>query len=167
MRQVGRIAAVGAVALLLAACGDDAESSGEEVTGDAVSDRPCVPVGSELEAEAVATVEVGLDEYTFDPTALEAPTGVVTFETTNNGDEPHELAFLPGGGEVPLTADGAPDEDALADAGAFELEGYGPGGSCNGTFELEAGTYTVFCIVEADDGSTHLSKGMEAQLLVQ
>lgn len=166
MRQLARIAAVAAIALALAGCGDDDVTS-DGVTGDAASDRPCVPVGPELEADAVATVEVGLDEYTFTPATLEAPAGLVTFATTNDGEEAHELAFLPGGGEVPLTAEGAPDEDALAEAGAFELEGYGPGRSCNGTFELAAGTYTLFCIVEAEDGATHLSKGMEGQLVVQ
>ena len=88
---------------------------------------------------------------------------MVTFETVNNGDEAHELAFLPGGGEVPLTADGAPDEDALGEAGAFELEAYGPGQECDGTFALEAGTYTVFCLVEASDGKTHLAKGMRGE----
>jgi hypothetical protein len=65
---------------------------------------------------------------------------------------------------VPLTAEGAPDEDALAEQGAFELEAYGPGGTCNGTFELEPGTYTLFCIVTAPDGETHASKEMVGTL---
>ena len=39
--------------------------------------------------------------------------------------EAHELAFLPDGGEVPFTEDGAPDEAALEAAGAFELEAFG------------------------------------------
>ena len=89
------------------------------------------------------------------PAAVEVAAGVVTFAASNAGTENHELAFLPGGGDVPLTEDGAPDEDALADAGAFELEAFGPGQTCNATYELEAGTYTLFCIVEADDGETH------------
>ncbi len=93
--------------------------------------------------------------------------GVVTFAATNEGTENHELAFLPGGGEIPLTADGAPDEDALAAAGAFELEAFGPGQTCNATYELEAGTYTLFCIVEAADGETHASKGMVGELTVE
>ena len=167
MARIGRFVVLGMAVLALAACGDDDDPGGGEVTGDAASDRPCVPVGKELAADAVATMEVGLDEYAFDPAALEAPAGIVTFATTNDGEQAHELAFLPGGGDVPLTEDGAPDEDALADRGAFELEGYGPGKTCDGTFELEAGTYTVFCIVEAPDGETHASKGMVGTLTVE
>ena len=167
MRQLGRIVALGAVALALVACGGDDGEASDGVDADAATGRPCEPVGTELEDEAVGTVSVGLDEYAFDPADLHAPVGMVTFETVNNGDEAHELAFLPGGGEVPLTADGAPDEDALGEAGAFELEAYGPGQECDGTFALEAGTYTVFCLVEASDGKTHLAKGMRGELKVQ
>ncbi len=36
----------------------------------------------------------------------------VTFVTENVGSENHELAFLPGGGEVPFKDAGEPDEDA-------------------------------------------------------
>jgi plastocyanin len=92
--------------------------------------------------------------------------GVVTFATTNESEEPHELAFLPGGGEVPFTEDGVPDEEALEAAGAFELEAYGPGQDCNATFELDVGDYTMFCIVEAPDGETHYEKGMAGTLTV-
>ncbi|MBW3603992.1 MAG: hypothetical protein KY460_03590 [Actinobacteria bacterium] len=67
---------------------------------------------------------------------------------------------------MPFT-DGAPDEDALADAGAFELEAYGPGQNCNATYDLEPGTYTLFCIVEAPDGETHYEKGMRGTLTVR
>jgi hypothetical protein len=77
---------------------------------------------------------------------------------------------LPGGGDVPMTAEGAPDEAALEAAGAFELEAFSPGQTCNATWELEAGSYTIFCIVElqdgADDGKTHLTEGMKGTLTV-
>ncbi len=96
--------------------------------------RECSPVGVELEGQADEIVAVGLDEYSFDPVTLEVQAGTVTFEARNAGNEEHELAFLPGGGDVPLTDDGAPDEDALAEAGAFELEAFGPGQTCNATY---------------------------------
>ncbi len=47
---------------------------------------------------------------------VEVGAGVFTFAAENIGTENHELAFLPGGGEVPLNGEGAPDEDALAAA---------------------------------------------------
>jgi plastocyanin len=164
MRSHRRFAAalvVPAVALL-AACGGGA---------DAASDAPpafrdCAPVGADRANEVVATVAVGLDEYAFTPSATTAPAGVVTFAATNRGSQEHELAFLPGGGDVPLDAKGRPDEDALTAAGAFELEGFGPDRTCEATFELDTGTYTLFCIVHAADGTTHLSKGMRGTLEV-
>jgi hypothetical protein len=106
-------------------CGDDGDAS-DDLGADSATSRPCVPAGTGIEDEAVGVVSVGLDEYAFDPATLRAPVGVVTFETVNNGAEAHELAFLPGGGEVPLTAGGAPDEDAL-------LLQYPPTGRVSGT----------------------------------
>lgn len=157
------------LALPLAACGDDGgnDEADDGVAADTASDgdRPCEPVGTALAERATDTVEVTLDEYAFSPSELEVPAGIVTFAVTNEGEEEHELAFLPGGGEVPLSDEGAPDEDALGDAGAFELEAFGPG-ACAATYELTAGTYTLFCIVQAEDGTTHLSKGMRGVLTV-
>ena len=126
----------------------------------------CSPVGTELEEAADETVAVELDEYAFNPAIIEVAAGTVTFEAENIGTEDHELAFLPGGDEVPVT-DGAPDEDALAEAGAFELEAFGAGQTCNATYELEPGSYTMFCIVETADGETHLTLGMQGELRVQ
>lgn len=77
------------------------------------------------------------------------------------------LAFLPGGGEVPLTDGGAPDEEAREAAGVFELEAYRPGQDCDATYELDAGTYTSFCVVAAPDGETHNGKGMRGTLEVR
>jgi plastocyanin len=146
----------------LPACGDDAPSAGDA----AGSTRPCEPVGEELADAADATVEVGLDEYRFTLAAASVRAGTITFDVTNDGDENHELAFLPGGGDVPLDDTGAPDEAALEQAGAFELEAFGPDQDCQATYELAAGDYTLFCLVEAEDGTTHLSKGMRSRLQV-
>ena len=97
--------------------------------------------------------------------SVEAPAGIVTFALDNQGAENHELAFLPGGGEVPFT-DGAPDEAALEDAGAFELEAFSSGQTCNATYDLEPGEYTLFCIIETADGETHYELGMQGTLTV-
>lgn len=135
-------------------------------SGVAAAEKDCAPIGEDLEADAENTVELQLADYEIVPSDVEVEAGVVTFATTNIGDEAHELAFLPGGGDVPLTDDGAPDEEALAEAGAFELEAYGPGQDCNATYELEPGDYTLFCIVETADGETHASLGMTGSLSV-
>lgn len=127
----------------------------------------CEPVGEDLESEATTTVEIELADYEFVPSDITIDeAGVVTFAVTNTGDEPHELAFLPGGGEVPFTEDGQPDEAALEEMGAFELEAFGPGQDCEATYELEAGEYTIFCVVPAPDGETHYEKGMAGTVTV-
>lgn len=177
LRRLGAFTLAGTLALV-SACGEDGEEeaagpSTTAIVGDAAPDlgqgepRACAPVGAELEGQATETIAVSLDEYAFDPSAIEVQAGTVTFEADNVGEEEHELAFLPGGGDIPLTDEGTPDEDALEEAGAFELEAFGPGQTCNATYALEAGTYTLFCIVEAPDGETHLSKGMRGRLVVQ
>lgn len=153
------IAGVTCLALVLTACGDDDDN-------EAAVARECAAVGTDLEGDATESVEIALDEYGFGPAAIDVDAGTVTFATSNEGEELHELAFLPGGGEVPFTDDGAPDEDALADADAFELEAYSPGQDCNATYALDPGTYTLFCIVEAPDGVTHYEKGMVGTLTV-
>jgi plastocyanin len=135
-------------------------------SGVAAAEQECAPVGEDLESEAETTVDLQLADYRFEPSDVEVEAGVVTFATTNVGDEAHELAFLPGGGDVPLNEDGEPDEDALAEMGAFELEAYGPGQDCNATYDLEPGDYTLFCIVETEDGQTHASLGMTGSLAV-
>ena len=135
------LVALAVLALATAACGGDDDGEAVRGTGDGATasgsgaasgaasgsaSAECSPVGTELEDQATETISLTTDEYAFSRNDFEATAGIVTFEVTNQGDEPHELAFLPGGGEVPYT-DGAPDEDALAEAGAFELEAFPPG----------------------------------------
>ena len=135
-------------------------------SGSGVSDAECAPVNTELEGDAGDEVEIALRDFAFDPGSIDVGAGVVTFVAANVGDEEHELAFLPGGGDVPLAEGGAPDEDALGDAGAFELEAFGPGQECKATFDLEPGDYTLFCLVETESGETHASLGMVGSLTV-
>ena len=186
MRRLKWLSLVVGLAMVLAACGDDdggdvrdlgsdgsasgsASGSGSgsgSGSASAPSEAECMPVNPDMEGDADTVVEIELVDYSFNPSEIEVPAGVVTFQVTNNGTEPHEVAFLPGGGEVPMTDAGAPDEEALVAAGAFELEAFGPGQTCNATYELAPGDYTIFCIVETADGETHLMHGMQGTLTV-
>ena len=123
-------------------------------------------MGTDLKANALKTVALELKEFSFTPSTVEVGAGIVTFAANNTGTSNHEVAFLPGGGDVPLTTAGTPDEDALGAAGAFELEAFGPGLSCEATYDLKPGTYTLFCIVTDPDGQTHYQKGMRGKLTV-
>ena len=170
-----------AASLLFAACSDDdggdvravgdgsssASGSGSgSGSASATAEAPCNPVGEDLAEDADNVIEVELKDFAFDPASIDTPAGVTTFRASNTGSQNHELAFLPGGGDVPFTDEGAPDEAALEAAGAFELEGFGAGQTCDATYQLEPGDYTLFCIVEAPDGETHASKGMLGELTV-
>lgn len=152
--------------LALGGCGgDDPDDETTEAAG--ATDTPvCEPVQPELEGEATQTVAITLTDFQIAPVAVEVDAGIVTFATSNEGGAVHEFAVLPGGGDVPFIEPGVPDEEALEAAGAFELEGYGPGGDCNATWELAPGEYTLFCIIDGGDGETHYEKGMEATLTV-
>lgn len=123
-------------------------------------------MGEDLESQASTTIELVASDFAYSPADIEAPAGITTFTLDNDGASNHELAFLPGGGDVGFTAPGEPDEAALEAAGAFELEGFGPGQSCNATYDLEPGTYTLFCIIHTDQGSTHYEEGMRGTLTV-
>lgn len=184
-RSGWKLAALTAVVVLtLVSCGDSDDGAGVTDIGDdgsasasasgtasgsatGTAEAECSPVGEDLEAEADETVEITAIDYAFEPADVEVSAGVVTFAVSNEGEENHELAFLPGGGDIPKTEEGDPDEDALAEAGAFELEAFGPGQVCNATYDLEPGTYTLFCIVETPEGVTHYDLGMRAELVVE
>ena len=144
--------------------GSSAASGSSSASGSSAA-VGCKPIGEDLEAKAKTTVDVKLVDYAFELSRSSVPVGITTFRVTNGGKHDHELAFLPGGGKVPLTSDGDPDEAALEKAGAFELEAIAPGTDCSATWKLEPGTYTVFCVIKTD-GMVHSSKGMTATFKV-
>ena len=113
------------------------------------------------------TVEVGLSEWVVQPDPSSASSGEITFEANNVGAEVHELVIVKANSaaDLPVDANGKVDEDALP-AGAFigEIEEFAAGGSESATFDLEAGTYILFCNIleEEPDGSfeSHYQEGM-------
>ncbi len=101
------------------------------------------------EADADAVLEYGLVDYHFDgPAAVDA--GKIFFKATNEGTEDHELEVLDSNGE-PLG----------------EVEAMPPGEEGSAAIELEAGTYTLQCILETADGEVHRDLGMVMDLEVE
>jgi hypothetical protein len=96
--------------------------------------------------------------------------GTVTFEARNTGQDAHELVVVRAAdpASLPVAADGTVDEEKLPE-GAFvgEIEAFGAGQSCTGTFELPAGSYALFCnLLETEaDGSkeNHYANGMRTR----
>lgn len=126
----------------------------------------------------VADVSVGLADFAFDvPETL--PAGATTFEVTNNGPQPHEMALI-------QAAQGAtyqdvldiilaePDPEAPPPSGPppFTFVGQmavlGNGESGFTTIDLSAGTYALLCFVtDPDSGAPHAALGMAQELTVE
>jgi hypothetical protein len=71
---------------------------------------------------------------------------------------------------LPTTDDGIVDEEQLEE-GAFigEIEAFPSGEDCTGTFDLEPGTYALFCnILEVEEGEpeNHYELGMRTEIEV-
>lgn len=168
MPRWGALVLVAAVAVGLGACGDDEGSTGSASgsgsgsgTASASGVGACEPVGDGGGTE----VDVTLDEWSVAASPASVPAGKVTFDVRNDGEEPHELVVVRAAspGELKVV-EGKVDEEALP-AGAFvgEVEAFLAGESCEGTFELGAGSYLLFCnIVEEHDGKpeSHFEEGM-------
>jgi plastocyanin len=111
-------------------------------------------------------IDVSLSEWKVEPSPATATAGDVTFKATNNGGEQHEMVIVKGiaPGDLPVDADGHVVEDDIpADAVIGEIEEFDVGTTESATFDLEPGTYTIFCnIIETEDGETvsHFKNGM-------
>jgi hypothetical protein len=154
---------------LLAACGDDDDDAAEDTTttAEAGEEVACEPVGS-----GGTELAVVLDEFSVVPASATAAPGAVRFVADNQGEEPHELVVVRAASAADLTVeDGQVVEDALAEGDFLgEIEAFPAGETCEGTFELTAGSYVLFCnLVEEEDGAleSHFEEGMQTTLLVQ
>lgn len=118
------------------------------------------------------SLDVSLYEWGVDPSASSVEAGKVTFTATNDGGEPHELVIVKGvaPADLPVDEDGKVIEDELPE-GAFigEIEEFEAGGTESASYDLDAGTYTLFCnILEVEDGvpESHFQEGMVTTITV-
>jgi len=140
------------------------------VVGPAVVAGAARPAGR----TSVAKIPVVLREFSVRPQRDFTSADSVTFVAKNAGTEVHELvlARLADGRPLPVEADGAADEAAIAEADAEgEAEDIPAGRSKRFTAsDLTPGAYELFCnIVEQEDGETvsHYAKGMHTVFVVQ
>lgn len=123
----------------------------------------CRPFGDM--STATSTVNVTFSEWAIALDTNTAPAGKVAFVAKNEGKEPHELVVLHGPPtNLPTDEDGALDESKLAGGTLVgEIEPFPAGETCDGTFELTPGDYTLVCnVVEDENGKheAHLKEGM-------
>lgn len=120
-----RVLATPLVFLLLAACVGEDDTVGEGTP----------PPGDFLVPVRLSDFEIEI--------AHEPPTGELTFQVENQGEQNHGFAIEGSGIDETLISDVAPGTTEIA------------------TIELEPGTYTVWCPV-----GDHRERGMEVQLEV-
>lgn len=159
-RAASTIGAIAVGVLALTSCGSDAESTEADSTG----------------AEASASdsgIEVSLSEWSVDAPAT-AEAGSLTINAINEGGEAHELVIVRAdsadGFEVDET--GKVIEDQFAEEDFIgEIEEFEAGATESGTFDLDAGTYVLFCNLteEEDDGEweSHFGEGMVTTIEIQ
>ena len=120
------------------------------------------------------TVGVTLSEWIVDPDSSTVDSGDVTFEAENAGGEAHELVIVRADSAESLPTDdtGKVVEDDLAE-GTFigEIEEFEAGATEEATFNLEPGTYVLFCNIteEEADGTveSHFQNGMHTTITVE
>jgi plastocyanin len=177
--------------LVFAACGDDDGASVRNVGGTASSGSGsgsgsgsatghasgsgsegahCEPVGDASTADV--TVDVTLEEWSIEAAETEVPAGTITFAAINTGEDAHEVVVVRADDvdSLPTTDEGIVDEEQLPE-GAFigEIEAFPAGEECTGTFDLEPGTYALFCNIleeEAGEVENHYELGMRTEIEV-
>lgn len=154
------------LATVVAGCGDDDD--------DEATDATEAPTGGE-------TLEVTAIDYAFQDLPEEIPGGNVTLQLTNAGEVAHEIAFVNIGDKAnaeaffddfgPVIQEGAPFPEYVTNlAGANEAE---PGADFTATYQLDAGTYMVFCALtgtpedpESEEAPPHFVQGMQQLVTV-
>jgi hypothetical protein len=174
----------GALSLAMIACGDDDDGGGsvEEVETVEPQADPDPEADPEPEGQAAVgvvqtppegavQVDVTLTEFQVTPDTSSVPAGQVYFLADNRGAETHELVVVRSDLQpdaLPVV-DGAVPEDDVDFIG--EIEGFAAGSQASGVFDLEAGSYVLFCnLVETEESGeieSHYEEGMHAAFTVE
>jgi len=129
------------------ACGGDDDAADSAPSTTAAS--PCDVVG-DSDAAPTSSLDVTLDEWTIKYEGDSAAAGVANLVVHNEGDVEHEIAIENGDGKL-----------------IGEIEPFASGSTCEGAYDLAAGTYTLLCEIVDEDGMSHAEHGMKTQLIVK
>lgn len=121
----------------------------------------------------IASTDVTAVEYAFEglPAAMEA--GVMSFELTNGGEEPHELVLFRKNDGVTESIDdilALGEEEAQSKMTAVAGTFAEPGGDAYAIVDLESGDYAAVCFVPVgggDEGPPHFTEGMKSEFTVE
>lgn len=124
----------------------------------------CANSGTTSTGASGNVVNVSLFEWGVDPTPKSTASGAVTITAKNDGTEEHELIVVKDVAlaDLPKDASGHVLEDDLP-AGALigEISEFAAGTTASTTFQLEPGTYAIFCnILVEDEAESHFANGM-------
>ena len=133
-----------ALAIGLGACGgDDDEDEATEVSGVTTEQESGGGGGCSEAAGGGEAVEISATEYKFDPSAVSAKAGEVTFTLKNDGSAEHNLEVEGNGIEEVSDTIGGGQSTELA-------------------VELKPGTYEMYCAIDG-----HKDLGMEGEITVE
>lgn len=132
----------------------------------------------DLENCGWGTVAATAVEYQFQGLPPTVPTGRVSFDLTNSGQEMHELIVLRKNDGVTMSFDeilGLPEEQARTNVTDVVSAFAPPGGTDYSVGELTAGQYLAVCFVpvgttpdnEEAEGPPHFTQGMRSEFTVQ
>ena len=175
MKSRNVVVATLACMLLAAGCGKDDGATVRQIGGAAGSasasgTSECSPVGDSSKAHT--TVNVTLDEYSVNPDPDEVVAGFVHFEAENVGKEAHEMVVVraASAAALPVGDDMRVSEDDLTEGALVgEIEAFPAGQTCDGTFDLDPGTYVLFCNLltgTKDKPVGHFREGMSTTFTV-
>jgi uncharacterized cupredoxin-like copper-binding protein len=121
--------------------------------------------------EGATEADLGLVEFAFNLTTLSFPAGDVTFQATNNGQQPHEMivAKMPEGLSLEEALQSEEEPPGVEDIAFFApIE---PGAEATWTVtDLEPGRYAYVCFIpdaNDPDGTPHALKGMAGEFTVE
>lgn len=119
------------------------------------------------------SVKVKLFEFQVKPKPKSIAAGKIKFVAKNIGTEDHEMVIVKGddAAALPVDADGAVDESQIDEADLpGEIEEFAKGKTEKKSFNLEPGTYILFCNItdEEEDGPlSHFAEGMYTTFVVK